>query len=45
MTKVKVMGKTNWIKTILFNLPTKRKTHSLRKIRKDLKKTERILSI
>ena len=45
MKKVKVMGKTDWFKTILFNLPTKSKTRSLRAIRKDLKKTERILAM
>lgn len=45
MTKIKVMGKTNWIKTILFNLPKKRKARSLKTIRKDLNKSARIVNI
>lgn len=45
MKKVKVMGKTDWIKTIKFNLPTKKRGRSLRAVRKDLRKTERILAM
>lgn len=44
-TKVKQDGKLQLIQTLVLNLPQKRKTRSLKKIRKDLKKTERMLAI
>lgn len=45
MKKVYREGKIDWVETIKYNTPTKRKTRSLRAIRKDMKKTAKILAI